>query len=154
MYRRILVPVDGSDTAKRGLEEAINLADALESELRIIHIVDDSALALNPETGVAAAPLVEDFAENGRQILEDARALATKKGTVAGIVLHENFTGRVADLIVDEAKKWGAELIVMGTHGRRGIRHAVLGSDAEAVVQASSVPVLLVRSPRPQTKKK
>ena len=154
MYRRILVPVDGSDTAKRGLEEASKLAEALESELRIIHIVDDSALALNPETGVAAAPLVEDFAENGRQILEEARDLATKRGAVAGIVLHENFTGRVADLICDEAKKWGAELIVMGTHGRRGIRHAVLGSDAETVVHAATVPVLLVRSPRPSTKKK
>ena len=154
MYRRILVPVDGSDTAKRGLEEGIKLAEALESELRIIHIVDDSALALNPETGVAAAPLVEDFAENGRQILEEARELATKRGAVAGIVLHENFTGRVADLICDEAKNWGAELIVMGTHGRRGIRHAVLGSDAEAVVHAATVPVLLVRSPKPSTKKK
>jgi nucleotide-binding universal stress UspA family protein len=148
MYRRILVPVDGSDTAKRGLEEAIKLAEALESELRIIHIVDDSALALNPEAGVAAAPLVEDFAENGRQILEEARALATARGAVAGIVLHENFTGRVADLIVDEAKKWGADLIVMGTHGRRGIRRAVIGSDAQGVVQGAMVPVLLVRSPR------
>lgn len=146
MYRRILVPVDGSDAAKQGLEEAIKLAEALESELRIIHIVDDSALALNPEAGVAAAPLVEDFAENGKQILEEARALATARGTIAGIVLHENFTGRVADLIVDEAKNWGAELIVMGTHGRRGIRRAVLGSDAQGVVQGATVPVLLVRA--------
>lgn len=147
MYRRILVPVDGSETGKKGLEEAIRLAEALESELRIIHIVDDSVLALNPEAGVAAAPLVEDFAETGREILEEARALASAQGTPAGIVLHENFTGRVADLIVDEAKSWHAELIVMGTHGRRGIRHAVLGSDAEAVVHASPVPVLLVRTP-------
>lgn len=148
MYRRILVPVDGSDTAKKGLNEAVKLAEALESELRIIHIVDDSALALNPEAGVAAAPLVEDFAEAGRQILEEARALAEAAGAPAGIVLHENFTGRVADLIVDEANKWGADLIVMGTHGRRGIRHAVLGSDAEAVVRGAKVPVLLVRTPR------
>ncbi len=147
MYRRILVPVDGSDTAKKGLEEAIKLAEALESELRVVHIVDDSVLAMNPEAGVAAAPLVEDFAESGRQILEEARALASARGTPVGVVLHENFTGRVADLIVDEAKKWQAELIVMGTHGRRGIRHAVLGSDAEAVVHASLVPVLLVRTP-------
>ena len=147
MYRRILVPVDGSATAKRGLEEAVKLAEALESELRIIHIIDDSALALNPEAGVAAAPLVEDFAETGRQILEEAQALAAARGAPAGIVMHENFTGRVADLIVDEAKKWGAELIVMGTHGRRGIRRAVMGSDAQGVVHAAAVPVLLVRSP-------
>ncbi|HEX2099233.1 MAG TPA: universal stress protein, partial [Candidatus Synoicihabitans sp.] len=59
----------------------------------------------------------------------------------------DNFTGRVAGVIVQEAKTWGADLIVMGTHGRRGIRHAVLGSDAEAVVHAAPVPVLLVRAP-------
>jgi nucleotide-binding universal stress UspA family protein len=146
MYARILVPVDGSETAKRGLEEAILLAKALGSALRLVHVVDDSALAMNPEAGIAAAPLVEDFAENGREILEEARAQAAQQGAQqVEVVLHENFTGRVANVIVEEAKMWGAELIVMGTHGRRGIRHAVLGSDAEAVVRASVCPVLLVR---------
>ena len=147
MYARILVPVDGSETATRGLEEAIRLAQALGSSLKLVHIVDDSALALNPEAGVAAAPLVADFAEGGRQVLEEASALAAARGAQVETALHENFTGRVAGLIVDEAKQWGAELIVMGTHGRSGIRHAVLGSDAEAVVHASHVPVLLVPAP-------
>ena len=145
MYQRILVPVDGSEIAKRGLHEAVQLSKALGSELRLVHIVDDSALALNPETGIAAAPLVEDFAEGGKEILEEARRLAIAEGVNADTVLHENFTGRIADLIVEEAKKWGAELIVMGTHARGGIRHAVLGSDAEAVLHGAEVPVLLVR---------
>jgi nucleotide-binding universal stress UspA family protein len=146
MYERILVPVDGSDTAKRGLLEAIRLSKALGgSVLRLVHIVDDSALALNPETGIAAGPLVEDFAEGGKEILEEARALAAAQGINAETVLHENFTGRVADLIVDEARKWHAELIVMGTHASGGIRHAVMGSDAEAVLHGAEVPVLLVR---------
>jgi nucleotide-binding universal stress UspA family protein len=148
MYQRILVPVDGSATSNRGLQEAVRLSKALGSELRLVHIVDDSALALNPETGIAAAPLVADFAEGGKEILEEARTLARTEGLDAQTVLHENFTGRVADLIVDEARKWPASLIVMGTHGRRGVRHVVLGSDAQAVVQRSEVPVLLVRSPR------
>lgn len=145
MYARILVPVDGSETAKRGLEEAILLSKALGSALRLVHVVDDSALAMNPEAGIAAAPLVEDFAENGREILEEARVQASKQGAQVEVALHENFTGRVANVIVEEAKTWRADLIVMGTHGRRGIRHAVLGSDAEAVVRASACPVLLVR---------
>jgi nucleotide-binding universal stress UspA family protein len=145
MYERILVPVDGSDISKRGLQEALKLSKALGAQLRLVHIIDDSALALNPETGVAAAPLVEDFAEGGKEILEDARKLAAAEGVEAEGVLHENFTGRIADLIVDEAKKWGAELIVMGTHAHGGIRHAVLGSDAEAVLHGADVPVLLVR---------
>lgn len=146
MYQRILVPVDGSEISKRGLQEAVKLSQVLGGHLRLVHIVDDSALALNPETGIAAAPLVEDFAEGGREILEDARKLAVAQGVNAEVVLHENFTGRIADLIVDEAKKWRAELIVMGTHAHGGIRHAVLGSDAEAVLHGSDVPVLLVRA--------
>jgi nucleotide-binding universal stress UspA family protein len=148
MYERILVPVDGSEPSNRGLQEAIRLSKALGGELRLVHIVDDSPLALNPETGIAAAPLVADFAQAGKSILEDARAVAQAEGLDPSIVLHENFTGRVADLIVEEARKWRAEVIVMGTHGRRGVRHVVLGSDAEAVVQRADVPVLLVRSAR------
>jgi nucleotide-binding universal stress UspA family protein len=146
MYGRILVPVDGSDISKRGLQEALKLSKVLGAQLRLVHIIDDSALALNPETGVAAAPLVEDFADGGKEILEEARKLAAAEGVEAEGVLHENFTGRVADLIVDEAKKWRAELIVMGTHAHGGIRHAVLGSDAEAVLHGADVPVLLVRA--------
>jgi nucleotide-binding universal stress UspA family protein len=145
MYQRILVPVDGSETSKRGLEEAVKVSKALGGQLRLVHIVDDSALALNPETGIAAAPLVEDFAEGGKEILENARALAHEQGVEAEVVLHENFTGRIADLIVDEARKWRADLIVMGTHARTGIKHAVMGSDAEAVLHGADVPVLLVR---------
>jgi nucleotide-binding universal stress UspA family protein len=147
MYQRILVPVDGSDTAKRGLQEAILLSKALGAQMRLVHIVDDSALALNPETGIAAAPLVADFAEGGREILVEARTMAVAQGVDAETVLHENFTGRVADLIVDEARKWRADLIVMGTHASGGIRHAVMGSDAEAVLHGAEVPLLLVRVP-------
>ena len=145
MYQRILVPVDGSDVSKRGLEEAIRLSKALGGQLRLVHIVDDSALALNPETGIAAAPLVEDFAENGREILREARAQAAAQDVDAETALHENFTGRVADLIIDEARKWRADLIVMGTGATKGLRHAVLGSDAEAVLHGADVPLLLVR---------
>ena len=61
----------------------------------------------------------------------------------AETALHENFTGRVADLIIDESKKWRAQLIVMGTHASGGFRHAVMGSDAETVLHGAEVPVLL-----------
>jgi nucleotide-binding universal stress UspA family protein len=144
MYQRILVPVDGSDISKRGLEEAVKLAKSIGAQLRLVHIVDDSALALNPETGIAAAPLVQDFAEGGKEILDEARTLAVSAGIDADTALHENFTGRVADLIVDEARKWRSDLIVMGTHAVGGLRHAVLGSDAEAVLHGAEIPVLLV----------
>jgi nucleotide-binding universal stress UspA family protein len=60
----------------------------------------------------------------------------------------------VADLILKEAKKWPADIIVMGTHGRRGVTHMLLGSDAEAVVRSSLVPVLLVHGERKRVKKR
>ena len=144
MYQRILVPVDGSVQSKGGLEEAVKLCKSTGAQMRLVHIIDDSALALNPEAGIAAAPLVEDFAEGGKEILMEARTFAMSRGVDAETALHENFTGRVADLIVDEARKWGADVIVMGTHAARGIRHAVLGSDAEAVLHGAAIPVLLV----------
>ena len=147
MYQRMLVPVDGSETARRGLDEAIKLSKTLGASVRLVHIVDETPLALNPETGIAAAPLVADFVEAGKQIIEEAHAFALAQGVQVATALHENFTGRVADRILEEARKSGAELIVMGTHGRRGIRHVVLGSDAEAVVRGATVPVLLVRAP-------
>ena len=147
MYQRILVPVDGSHTATRGLQEAVELAKSQGAELRLMHVVDESVLTLNPEAIVGTGELVDDIVNAGKQALKNARALAERHGVKADTVMYENLTGRVAALVLEEAKKWHADLIVMGTHGRRGITHAVLGSDAETVVRSSPVPVLLVRAP-------
>lgn len=146
MYNRILVPVDGSPTSQRGLVEAARLAETLNATVRLVHVVDESPLTLNPEAATATAPLLEQFAESGKQVLQEASALAQREGVQVETAMHEDLAGRVADRILDEARQWPAELIVMGTHGRRGIRHVVLGSDAEAVVRSAPVPVLLVRS--------
>lgn len=147
MYHRILAPVDGSATSRRGLEEAARLAKTLQAQLRLLHVVDESALTLNPEVTTATTPLIDEFVAGGKEVLKASADLAQSFGITAETVLYENLSGRVADLILEEAKKWDADLIVMGTHGRRGIRHAVLGSDAEAVVRSATVPVLLVRAP-------
>jgi nucleotide-binding universal stress UspA family protein len=108
MYQRILVPVDGSQTSRRGLDEAIKLSKALGASIRLVHIIDDTPLALNPEAGVAAAPLVADFAEAGKQIMEEARAFAAAEGVQVDTALYENFTGRVAERILEDARKCGA----------------------------------------------
>lgn len=147
MYQRILVPVDGSPTSRRGLEEALRLAKALNATLRLVHIVDETVLTLSPDAATATVPLIDQFTEWGKQVIAEAKAVAERAGVRAEAVMYENIAGRVADRILQEAGKWPADLIVMGTHGRRGLRHVVLGSDAEAVVHAAKVPVLLVRSP-------
>ena len=93
----------------------------------------------------ASVDVVPMLKEGGEKVLAKAKALATKSEVKPHTLLREMLSGRATDPIVREAKKLGADLIVLGTHGRRGVRRIVLGSDAEQVVRNASVPVLLVR---------
>jgi nucleotide-binding universal stress UspA family protein len=90
---------------------------------------------------------MEALRDGGRQVLKDAKALVTAAGLEAETVLYDSVEGRVHELTVAEARKWPAEVIVIGTHGRRGVGRLVLGSSAEYVLRLSPVPVLLVRAP-------
>jgi nucleotide-binding universal stress UspA family protein len=150
MYKRILVPVDGSDTSTRGLEQAIGLAKDQGARLRLIHVVEEYVVVQSagvPEAGSYVGDLIDSLQAEGKKIIAKATALAGRRGVKADGVTFESFSSRSSDYIVREAKKWKADLIVMGTHGRRGVNRLVLGSDAEIVVRTSPVPVLLVRSP-------
>jgi len=145
MYRRILVPIDSSKTAALGLREAIRLAKDQGAALRVIHVVDRMAIIGVAEAGMNPRPVLAKLARSGRAVLDAARRSAKAAGVDAETVLFEPVSKRVADEVLREAKKWRADLIVMGTHGRRGLRRMVLGSDAEEVVRLAGVPVLLVR---------
>lgn len=145
-YQRILVPVDGSATATAGLREAIRLAKGQKATLQLVHVVDQhSVVMMGMEAASYLDEVLQGLAASGRRILARAQALAAGAGVKATAVLRETLTGPAADAIVDQAKKGRADLIVIGTHGRRGVRRLVMGSDAEQVVRASPVPVLLVR---------
>lgn len=145
-YRKILVAVDGSQVATRGLREAIRLAKAERARLCILHVVNDfDAYAVMEGAGLDADPR-EALRKAGRRTLAKAQALAERHAIKPASVLREILSGPSADVIVREAKKLGADLIVLGTHGRRGMRRLVMGSDAEQVVRISAVPVLLVRA--------
>jgi nucleotide-binding universal stress UspA family protein len=145
MYKRILVPIDGSKTAALGLREAIRLAKDQGAALRVIHVVDKMAIIGVTEAGMNPRPVLAKLARSGRAVLGEARRSAKKLGVEADTELFEPVTKRVADAVLREAKRWRADLIVMGTHGRRGMPRLVLGSDAEQVVRLAQVPVLLVR---------
>lgn len=153
MYKRILAPVDGSHTSTAGLQEAVRLAKDHRAKLRLLHVVDESALTMSPEGMSGTDELISAFIAGGKTVLKNARAFADRHKVKAEAVMYENLTRRVADFILSEAQKWRADVIVMGTHGRRGISHVLLGSDAEAVVRSSPVPVLLVRAPEPKRKR-
>lgn len=149
MYARILVPVDSSPTAKRGLDEAIALASRLGSALQLLHVVDPRLLMSELTAFAPPAPAVEQEQRAGEALLADCLQRARAAGVVAEGRLRCDPGLRVCDLIVQEARQSGTALIVMGTHGRRGLRRLTLGSDAEMVLREAPVPVLLVRSAEP-----
>ncbi|HEX8011106.1 MAG TPA: universal stress protein [Casimicrobiaceae bacterium] len=152
MFRRILVPIDGSAPSKQGLEEAIALAKDQAARLCLLHVVDELVVTQGFD-GTAYVPpgYIEDFIkalrDEGKKLLAKAEAKVRQRRVKVDTVLLEALGHHVADLIVRHAKKWRADVIVLGTHGRRGLTRLVMGSDAELVVRESPVPVLLVRSP-------
>ncbi|MEN5167187.1 MULTISPECIES: universal stress protein [Achromobacter] len=148
MYERILVPIDGSPTSELGLKEAMRLAMLTHGRLRLIHVIDELSFALAADSyGNYAGELLDLLQKNGAELLAKAQTTARAQGLQTDTVLYENLAKTVAQRVVDEAVSWQADLIVVGTHGRRGVRRMVLGSSAEGILRTSPVPVLLVRAP-------
>lgn len=143
-YKRILVPVDGSAVSDRGLKEALRLARASRARVRLLHVVAEYVAYANTEAAIDIGPILDGLREGGRKTLARIARRAQGHGVRIESALIENPGGRVADTIVDEAKRWRADLIVMGTHGRRGVKRMLLGSDAELVARHTPVPVMLV----------
>lgn len=148
MYNRILVPVDGSEAANRGLMEAIAMAKSGGGALRLVHVVNELMLGTGYPPTMYYDQLIESMREGGKEILRNAEAVVREHRAESQSVLLESIGGRAADLIVEQARQWPADVIVMGTHGRRGLKRLVMGSDAEMVLSLSPVPVLMVRAVR------
>jgi len=147
MYKRILVPIDGSDTSMHGLQEAIKLAKGQSTKLKIVNVVEDWI----PSGGLFGdtfypANLIDEMRAHGQRILEKAAKLAAKAEIACETEMLEQHSGQPASAILKQAASWKADLIVLGTHGRRGIRRLVMGSDAEEIVRSAPVPTLLVRA--------
>ena len=147
MYSKILVPVDGSPTSSRGLQEAIKLAKLTGARLRLIHVVDELSFATGMEAAtMATGDMIQLLREGGQLLLKKDAARVEKAGLAVDTVLCDSIAGRVCDHVVEQARLWRAGLIVLGTHGRRGVGRLLLGSDAEMIARLASVPVLLVRA--------
>lgn len=147
MYTHILVPLDGSPTSDRGLGEAVKLAKLTGARLRLVHVVDDLIYATGMDNvGAMTVDLIALARGDGERLLKTGRARVEASGVPVETALFDSFNGRVCDLVVAEATKWPADLIVLGTHGRRGVGRLFMGSDAEQIVRLATVPVLLVRA--------
>jgi nucleotide-binding universal stress UspA family protein len=147
MYQRILVPFDGSPTSAQGLQQAMSVAKLTHAVMRLIYVVDELPFTISAEAMAAwSGDMLTWLREGGEAVLKEGKALVEAAGIPVDTVLADTFQGRVCDLVVDEATRWKADLIVIGTHGRRGPRRLVMGSDAEQIVRVAPVPVLLVRA--------
>jgi nucleotide-binding universal stress UspA family protein len=149
MYQRILVSIDGSPTSERGLDEAVELAKAFGSALQLVHVVDPIPFTVGYEAlGRDTGRDIDSIEQAAQGMLDAAKARAVAAGAKhVETMLIERMTARISERIVEQAKDWGAELIVIGTHGRRGVGRMLLGSHAEQTVRIAPVPVLLVRTP-------
>jgi len=153
MFERILVALDGSTTSDAGLRAALELAVDQRATVYALHVVDDAALV--PSVDAAYLPSVyldryyEEMREQGRATLAKAVASARSRGVECKPLLIETAGESIAHTILRQARKVRAHVIVLGTHGRRGLRRALMGSDAEDVVREANVPVLLVRKAPP-----
>ncbi|HEV2281487.1 MAG TPA: universal stress protein [bacterium] len=143
MYRRILMPIDGSACSDAALAHGLRLAKEQGAEVKILHVLDTQALYLLYE-----GMYVEEIADRWRREGEAFVTRAADRARAAGVGVTTELAdegGRIPDVIVGKAKTWPADLIVMGTHGRHGFDHLLLGSAAEGVVRTTPVPVLLIR---------
>ncbi len=145
MYKKILCPVDGSATSRRGLAEAIALCTDQQASLRLLHVVDAHFAAVDMYSAINIGQVIDILRASGNKVLDEAIGACRARGIEPEPVMLDSMIGRIGDVIVRQAKEWPADLIVMGTHGRRGASHLLMGSDAETVVRTSPVPVLLVR---------
>jgi nucleotide-binding universal stress UspA family protein len=155
MYRRILVPVDGSATSKVGLRHALGLAKDQRARVRVLNVLDEMALVPMMEGYPAdMTMLIDSMKASGQKAVDEAIALARKAGITPDGAMVEARGRAVSDVILEDARRSKADLIVMGTHGRRGFNRLVLGSDAERVLREAGVPVLLVRHQPSQRKRR
>ncbi|MDC7706972.1 universal stress protein [Vogesella indigofera] len=146
MYQRIFVPVDDSETSALALAEACKLAKEVGAAVKMVHVVDLAQFGWGGAEFLDAAELQGSIREAGEQVLSQARTRAEALGVVPETAIIESWGDRIASVIMDDACKWGADLLVMGTHGIGGLMHLLLGSVAEGVLKIADVPVLLVRN--------
>ncbi|EXH76534.1 MULTISPECIES: universal stress protein [Acinetobacter calcoaceticus/baumannii complex] len=144
LYQHILVPIDGSETSMVAMKEAIKLGKALNSKITIVQVMvlDPIIADLYVKTG-QTNELIERTRTYLLDILEQAKQQFLQEGLSVETKLLEGFV--VHEEIIQAAQELNADLIIMGSHGRTGVRKLVLGSVAQKVLGESHIPVLIVR---------
>ncbi len=147
MYQRILVATDGSDLSQKAVESALSLAATLKAEVVALKVV--LHFPTSYFEGASAASIMDtgrielEWAEKAQQLLDTVKTAGAIRGvTVHTVVAHSDL---VADTVIATAKKQHCDLIVMASHGRRGVGRLLLGSETQHVLTHSHIPVLVLR---------
>ena len=147
MYQRILVATDGSKLSKKAVDDAIALAASLGAELIALKVVPrypqsyfEGSMPLSVDE---VARVEQHWADDGHEVVEAVKRAGAVKGVKVKPIIARSDV--VSDALIAAAKKHKADLIVMASHGRSGLRKLLLGSQAQAVVSRGSLPVLVVR---------
>ena len=143
MFKRILVPIDGSDASTKALVAALQLARESGGNVRVVHVFDELSYLSGYEYAAAVA---EQAREQAQQALDDAMAVCRSSGVPADSrLLDTPGRRRLGDAVADAAREFGADLVAIGSHGRRGLDRLLLGSGAEQILRLAQAPVLVVK---------
>lgn len=141
-YKRILIPIDGSPTSNKALVAALELAREGSGRVRVVHAFDELAFMSGYEYSGEALKAAR---EQARKALDTALDNVKSAGVEGDSRLLEIPGKRLGEVVAQEVSDWQADLVVIGTHGRRGLSRVLLGSGAESVIRLATVPVLVVR---------
>ncbi|APA88281.1 universal stress protein [Paraburkholderia sprentiae WSM5005] len=146
MYTRILVAVDGSNTSRRAFAAALDLAKSNGAVLRPFYVVENTPMYFEAP-GYDPSILRNRLIEEGQELrVEFSKAMAEQGVHGDPAVSEASSLGDVAEIVLQAAAEFNADLLVMGTHGRRGFQRLILGSVAERCVRQATLPVLLIPS--------
>ena len=142
MYTRVCVAIDGSQAADHALAEALRMCEGRSADILLLSVVD---VRVNAAEGVDFESMYKAWRGDGEKALDAAAVTVRAASIEPELALVDTDGKRVARTIVDEAERWRADVIVIGTHGRSGFAHLLLGSVADQVIRSSPIPVLVVR---------
>ena len=146
-YRHILVPTDGSEISERAVEQAVSLAAALGARLRVLHVQVSFPISLVGVGELVEPSTVDALLAATQQRTETILGEAMARAAAAGVEAEQSLlvNPQPHQAILEEARTHGCDLIVMASHGRRGLEGLLIGSETQRVLTQSSCPVLVVR---------
>ena len=143
MFNKIYVPIDNSDISDKVLSEALDLAKSNNAKVRVVHVVNLEQITFGIEM-VGVAELKDTLLEIANKLINHVKEVVQNKAVDAEVVLLENYGSDLASMIVDDAKTWGAELFILGSHHLGSFSHFITGGVAEDIAHDSEIPILLI----------